>query len=439
MKRSLICCLILFTAVSLTAARAELSLKQSIEIALAQSPLVLKARFEVEAAEGGAGQAFAGFLPQLSLSGGLGKYYSEPQTMQVSVGGVPQTFIMGTDEQADSNSLQASLSQAIFTGGKLSNSLGMANKRLAAAKQELKRVGEEVRFNVINGYFSVVTAQKMVELSNQSLEMAGKHMDRIKAMLQVGMSTKADLLRTEVQQAKAEIGLTRAKQGLEIARNSFNNALGRELSSNVDLAEVEYNTANIKVYSDEELQRIAFSERPDWQQFQLAKQISADEVGLAYSDLWPMVSLVGQYDVGSTKYSSYQIDLKTWTALISASWNIFDGTATWNRIKQARAKLSAQQADELQVRRGIELEIRDANFTLKSAIENLASTAKAEELADENYRIAGLRYDSGVGTNLEVIDAQVSLTQARTEQLQAKHDLQIAQARLNKLIGHNIY
>jgi outer membrane protein len=439
--RFLAAVLVLIMAAGICLGQERLTLDQSIQIALEKSPVMLKARAEIIAAEGMAGQATAGFLPQLSLNASLGKYYSEPQTMQVDMTGTgsPSAVSFGVDEEADTTSYSASLTQALFTGGKLQSSLAMANKGLEIAKEELRKISEEVKFNVINAYYGVSRAQKFVELSEQSVKMAKTHLDRVNALLKVGMSTKADLLRVEVQVAQAEMGLTKAKQGLEIARNNFNNTLGRDLDARVELAEVKYESAEITIYDYKELLKIAYEDRPDWRQYVLAKQVSEDEVGVAKSGLWPMLSLVGSYDIGSTKYPSYQSDTKTWTAMLSGSWNIFDGTATWNKIKEARAKLDAQKANETSVKRAVALEVKDANFAVQSAKDNLSAARKARELAEENHKIAELRYDSGVGTNLEVIDAQVALTQARTDYLQAQHDLQIAQARINKVVGSKIY
>ena len=72
---------------------------------------------------------------------------------------------------------------------------------------------------------------------------------------------------------------------------------------------------------------------------------------------------------------------------------------------------------------------------LKSVMETIGSAKKAEELAEENYKVSSLRYRSGVGTNLEVIDAQVALTQARINYSQAQFDLEIAKAKINKVVG----
>lgn len=439
LKRFVACFFVILLLVGFSFAQIKLTLEKSIEIALEKSPIVLKARANIIAAEGVAGQATAGFFPNLSLNASVGKYYSEPMSVQMTIAGTPTVFSYGTDEQANTVNYSASLTQAIFTGGKLSSSVAMANKGLDATREEYKRITQDVKFKVIEAYYGVLKARKFVELSKESVKMAKSHLNHIQALLKVGMSTRAETLRGEVQLANADIGLTKAKQASEISKNNFNSILGEDLDAPVMLAEVEFEAEKVPIYNYDDLLKIAYAERPDWKQYVFAKEIAESEVGLARSGLWPMVSLVCNYDMGSTKYESYESDQKTWRAMLSGTWNIFDGTATWNKIKEAQGKLEANQANETEVKKGIALEVKSSNFTLKSSYENLRGTSKALELAEENFRIADLRYNSGVGSNLEAIDAQAALNQARINHLQSQHDLQIAKARVNKVLGREVY
>jgi outer membrane protein len=441
MRRLFIGLFIMSLVVSMGAAQDKITLERSIQIALEQNPTVVKARAEIGAAEGVVGQARAGFLPQLNLSAGIGKYYAKPQTMEVDLPGMisPSEITIGTDQQADMYNYSVKLSQALFTGGRLTNSLGVANKGLDIAKEELVRITQDVEFKVIDAYYNVLKAHKFVELNEQAIEMALDHLKRTNAMLKVGISTKADVLRNEVQVANAQLGLTKAKQALEIAKSDFNNTLGNDLEETVDIQEIGYSSNEAASYDYNALVEIAYESRPDWKQYVLAKKVSEEDVSLAYSQLWPIISLVGNYDVNSIKYKAYENNTESWTALLSGSWDIFDGTASWNKIKENKAKLEARKAEETAIRRGIALEVKNADFNFKSAIENLKETVKALELAEENFRIAKLRYETGSGTNLDMIDAQLALTQARTDHLLTQHDLQISKAKINKAVGRNVY
>ena len=353
MKRLFVFAFLSFLILGVCFAQEKLTLDQSVQIALEQSPVMLKARAEIAAAEGAAGQAVASFLPQLSVSGSTGRYYSEPTTMQITMAGSSAAYTFGTDEQAETIKYSASLTQAIFAGGRILNSIGMANKGLVVAREELRKVAQSVTFNVVQAYYGTLKAQKYADLSSQSVEMARNHLARVKVLANVGMSTRADVLRTEVQLAKVELGWTKAKQAYEIAKSSFNNVLGKDLDSPVGLAEFEFEVEDVVVYAYADLLKIAYQERPDWQQYLLVKGVSEDEMRIAYSGLLPSISLIGNIERGSTTYSSYQANSYNWTAMLSGSWNLFDGAATLQKIKESRAKLKAQEADEMSVKKGL--------------------------------------------------------------------------------------
>ncbi|NQT28991.1 MAG: TolC family protein, partial [Candidatus Saganbacteria bacterium] len=310
---------------------------------------------------------------------------------------------------------------------------------LIIAQEELDKTAQQVEFDVVNAYYNYIKASKLVLLNGESVNMAQGHLDQVNALLSVGMATKADVLRGEVQLAQAKIGLTKAWQALEIAKNTFNNILGRPLNTPVEIEEAEYPSADVVIYAYPDLLTLAYDGRPDWQQYILGEEIAEDEVRLAYSELWPSISLVGNVERSATKYSAYESDSYNWTALLSGSWTLFDGTANFNKIAEARANLDAKQAEQISVERAIALEVKEANFSLKSAKDNLSLTKTVLDLALENYEMAEQRYKAGVGTSLEEIDAQVALTESRIEYVDAQHALQIAMAKINKVVAGDIY
>ena len=123
--------------------------------------------------------------------------------------------------------------------------------------------------------------------------------------------------------------------------------------------------------------------------------------------------------------------------MVSGSWSLFN-LPTAGKVAEAQAALAAQMARRENVKNGLELELRSAYYELKSALETIELTEKALESAEENYKVTEVRYNSGAGSNLDSLDAQVALTQARINQLQAKFDLEIARAKINKVVGKEI-
>jgi outer membrane protein TolC len=171
----------------------------------------------------------------------------------------------------------------------------------------------------------------------------------------------------------------------------------------------------------------------------LGVKVKEDETRVAFSTLLPSISLAGSYSGGSTRYSAFQSITRGWAAQLTGGWDIFDGTINWNKVKEANANLDSARAKELDMQRVVALEVKDANFQLESAKVNVDEAKKAVLLAEENNKIAEMRYNAGAGNSLEVIDAQVELTRARYNLVEVQYSLQVAKAKVNRTVGTDVY
>jgi len=418
-----------------------LTLKESINLALKNNPSIIASQKKLDAANARMGQAIGAFLPTIKVDGNIGRSYSQPSVVQMTIttaqGSVTQRNSFGPDMVADTKSITTSLSQPIFMAA-LFPGYKIAKKGADLAREDLNKAALETSFNATQAYFSVLKAEKLVKLSEQSREMAESHLKQVKAMLSAGVATQADLLRIEVQLANSEVSLTRAKNALEIAKDAFNNALGRDLEQDVQLVEEGFNGGVLNLPEYKDLLKMSFDYRPDWKQYILSKQIGEENVRIAATAYFPTVMLSGQTGNQIVEYPSYKTDTNSWSITGIASWTLFDGFGIQNRICEATANLDAQKANEEQIKNGIALEVRDAYLNLKSARETIGSAKKAVESAEENHKVSVLRFSSGVGTNLEVLDAQVSLTQAGINYLQTLFDVEIAKAKINKVVGKEV-
>jgi outer membrane protein TolC len=412
----------------------ELTLKNSIDTAMEKSPAIIYARQGVIAADGKLGQAFGAVLPALSLSAKYGSSYTEPYEMAGIV-------TIGTDETATLTNYSLTLTQPLYVGALLPG-LDIAQAGYGIAKESLKKAEFDLRYNVVNSYYGVLRTKKLYELSNESLDMARSHLAQVKAMYSAGTATKADVLRVEVQVANMELSLTKADNALALAKDAFNNVLGRGLEEGVELSEKEIAQEIIALKPYKEYLAIVFDVKPDWRIFQLNKTISKRSVDVASSGYFPSLSLVGTYGTNKNEYSKYDVlntNYNSWSILASGSWTLFDGLATPSKIKEADANLAAIEANEELTRNGIILEVKDACLNLKSAADSINSAKKAVESADENYRISKEKYSSGIGSNLEMIDAQTALTEAKMNLYQSQFDYQVGKAKVNKVLGKEIY
>lgn len=412
---------------------AALTLKDSIGIALQKNPSVLASQKKFEAARAKLSQAVGAFFPTISLDGSLSRNYTQPSSVVFN----GQVITFGLNDPQTTKNLQASLSQPLFVAA-LVPGYGLARKGADLAGQDLKNVSLETAFNVTQSYFSVIKADRGVKLAQDSIEMANSHLKQVQAMVNAGVATRADLLRAEVQVANSDVAMTKAKNALELAKDAFNNALGNDLEQPVALEAEGFTgmAANLPDYKT--LLEQALANRPDWQQYLLATDISRDNVRLAQTEYFPTVMLNAASGNQSIENPLYSSSVNNWSITGAASWKLFDGLGRENRIREAAANLDAQKATEEQVRNGVALEVRNAYLTLKSSLDTIGSSKKAVDSAEENYKVSDLRFASGAGTNLEVIDAQVSLNQARFNLLEALFDVELAKAKMNKVVGKEV-
>jgi len=434
MKKTLIFLLILSLFPIISYAE-ELSLKNALDIAMEKSPAIVSAREGVTAADGKLGQAFGAMLPNLSASGQAGSSYTKPYTMFGTIS------INTQEETAAVTNYSLTLTQPLFNGALLPG-LKLAESGYKIAKENYRKSRYDLVYNVVNTYYGVLKATKMNELSNDTLDMSRSHLKQVRAMLDAGTATRADVLRVEVQVANNEVGVMKADNAMVLAKDAFNNILGRDLETDVSLSDKEFAAEMVTPKTKKECLAMAFENKPDWKIFQMNKQINANAKDIAWSGYLPSLALVGSATGNKIDYpktDELDQDIYTNSVMASGQWTLFDGFAREGRIKEANANLAALEANEESIRNGIVLEVKDACLNLESSVKMIRSARKAVDLARENYRISRERYKTGAGSNLEMIDAQTAYSEASTNLYQAQFDYQVAKAKVNQAVGSDVY
>ena len=185
----------------------------------------------------------------------------------------------------------------------------------------------------------------------------------------------------------------------------------------------------------------ALGQRPELQALRQDTELQRLSIIDAKSGYKPTVSLFAGYNWSSSQFTP-PLDLTHefdgWNAGGQVSWSIFDGGITQGKITQARAQYQKAQTTLEDEGRTIELEVRTAYSDFIEAVETLDSQNKVVEVAEEALRESRARSSAGSGTQLDVLNAETSLTQSRTTQIQALHDYDTARARLERAIGNHL-
>ena len=405
----------LLSGQSVWAADVDLTLQEAIEKALATNPTGQMALADQKKAEGLLRQAKAGRMPVLS--------YTHLDSRR---GG---NYSAGYNEYLYDNTVTLSL--PLYTGGQVEGSIDQAKVGVHSANVGVEQAWQQMKLDATTGYYDVLQASNMVQVDKESVDRLEAHLKNVQAQFNVGTVAKSDVLRSEVELANAKQTLIKADNTYEVAVSSLNNVIGLPLETKITLKEeltyqkYEQSMADCIDY--------ALKNRPDVLQAKDSLTSTVKGVQIAQSGKKPTVTLSSLYDFND---ESFPGDNNTnWRVYFTTNWNVFDSGLTDAKISQAKASVEKAQEQLRKTRDAAHLEVRQAYLNMQEAEKRIDTTKVAVVQAEEDYKIAQVRYSAGVGTNLDVMDSQVALTQAKTNYIQALYDYNTSKAKLEKAMG----
>ncbi|HEY4416879.1 MAG TPA: TolC family protein [Verrucomicrobiae bacterium] len=415
-----------------------LSLPDALNTALLQNATILEAKNDLESSHGLVVQTRAIALPQLIANG---QYkYTDPSAIEAFP--TPAGPIATPDQNWNAG---IQLVQSIYSGGRLIAAFKAAD---ATQKQALANYQTSVADTLLSvrlAYYDVLLAAQEITVHEASVKLLEKELDDQKHRLSAGTVPKFNVLRAEVAVANERPNLIQARNNYRIAKNNLANLLGYNLPHTVweniplNLTD-DFDTAPYKINLPDAVQQ-ALERRTELAALRKGVELQQLSIVNAKSGFKPSVSIFAGYDWHNSQYTppvELDHDFSGWNAGAQLQWNIFDGLMTAGKIKQAKAQFAKAKTVLDDQGRQIELQVRTAYSDLVQARETLDSQEKVQEEADEALREAKQRADAGTGTQLDVLDAETSLTQSRTTQIQALHDYSTARANFERAIGSDL-
>lgn len=328
-----------------------------------------------------------------------------------------------------SNGLTASL--PIFTGGKLKGTIKQAKANYQYNQVGVQRTYNEMRSTVTDGYFTMLQADNMQKLSAESVARLEDHLKNVQAQYDVGVVAKVDVLRSQVELANAKQTLIQAENSYQVAEANMNKIVGLPMDTNLKLD-------NLLVYNayDQNMDdclAYAAEHRPELMQAQYNVDAAKGALMVARSGHMPQVAASASQSWSDTNWPGDEKG--NWDVGVNVSMNVFDTGVTLSKIHGAEADLKKAEETYRDTVNAVNLDVRSNYLGLREAEKRIGTTKLAVEQADEDYRIAQLRYMSGVGTNTDVLDAQVALTQAKTNYTKALYDYNTSKTALETSIG----
>lgn len=324
-----------------------------------------------------------------------------------------------------------SVSWDVYTGGKVESGIKQARLGLTSSDLSVDAARQQIKYDVASKYFTVLQTRNLVQVDKESVENLTAHLNNVQAQFEVGTVAKTDVLRSQVELANAEQSLIKAENNYQLAVSNLNNVMGLPLNTELEIKqELGYEKY---VLSMDDCIAYSLEHRPDLEKAKLSEAISKEAVKAAQADYRPTVTLSAGTNLSDPSFPGD--NYKDWYVGATASWNIFDAGATKASVKQAEATLEESGHTLNQTKDSVQLEVRQAYLNMKEAEKRIDTSKVAVDQAQEDFKIAQVRYTAGVGTNLDIMDAQVALITAKTNYIQAMYDYNTNKADLERAMG----
>ena len=397
-----------------------LTVDECIAIALEAQPLIQATLYDYAAARARVREALAPLLPQLAGTASA----TQSSSTSTSKSG---TKTVSTSSLADTFLAQVQLSQLLFDFGKTLAATQATRKLAEVSAEGVELQRQLIALAVKEAYTNILLAQRLIRVQEQALERAELNLTSAKGFLDVGTQPLSTVVRAEVDVANAKVALIDARNALRTARVALNTAMAIEASTPTEIRDnLEYEPVTLDRAA---LRTEALRQSPEYRAAKLQSSAAEANVQVASRNFLPDVSGVGSYGGARPELN------QTWSLGLAFTWTIFDGGRLIAAHQEAKANLGAANARIKAAELALLQNLEQAEIAVEATQERIQAAQVLINSAQENFRLAQGRFDVGVGTILELTDAQLALTQAQNTEAQALADYRISLARLDRSVG----
>ena len=435
------------------------SIEDALGRALQQGDEVRVSEARRDAAAAQVGQARATGLPSLRLNGAFTHVYENARAQAVG-----QIF-----NQPNTYNVNLNLGVPLFQGGRASAGLRSASRLRGAATADVEQARQDVTLQVLRAYLDALLADRLVEIQQTNVRLAGERLRQVEQMERAGRSSRYDVLRARVERSNLEPAAIQAASDRELAllelKRLANIPAGQPLKlvspvaaeavsalaqqavaeavndsavvaaiPSVRAAELraQASRAGVTIARADYLPTLSFFVQSGWQAFPTSWSIPTRGGGLNTIDC-PVGSEAGR--VCTQQNGGWFTDRSMGLQL---SFPVFDGLRARSNVALARANADIANAQAAQAREAATVELAEARAELARARAQFDATRQNATEAEEAFRLATLRFQRGLSTQLDVSDAQLALATARTNEARATHELYLATAALARALGRPV-
>ena len=421
----LLCVCLLLTPARGGEKSAFLTLEDALAIADQQNLNLLMVREELKVAEGQIMEARSGALPHLNLNAQYARLDDVPE---FDFGGT--VFKMG---QLDNYEAAAEVGQVLYAGGGVSAALRMAREYRASVGNRIQYSRAETAYGIHALFNRVLLAREDVRVAKEAIDLSEQNLRDVNSQYEQGIAKRFDLLRAEEQLSRSRSDKIAADNALLKVRLALLCALELPLDDPREIAGEL--SLSIGAFSATNAIALALANRDDFAEATRNIQAQCEAIKVARSSGLPKLGLFGQVKYANPDRSFEDEWESSWLVGIRAEFPVFDGLKTRGQVAQQTARLRQAELRKDKIASQIGLEVSEALADMQTSEELVKARRQRVGEAEEATRLARRGYEEGIQAQIDVLDAQLSLSNSRRGFAQAVYEHVMACRRLERATG----
>ncbi|MEW6434233.1 MAG: TolC family protein [Myxococcota bacterium] len=408
----------------------------------------VRAELDVQRAGSDRKTARSSIFPQVDFSVGASDFIAGPQRTFSTVPEVqPDGSINFVQKAVDTPgfsrgnfSLNLTVQQLIYDGGRWWNQIAQAGAQEEAAKGQLEEQRLSSELEATRRFFNLLNAQVQLKTLEETVKRSREQVERAKGLYEAGRSPRSSWLDAQVNLGNDEISVLRQRQNIVSLRTQLLSWLGRS-DGDVEAVVPEQLDFTTAPPAFDAALGAAKKQRPLIRA--LEQRLRAQEIAIdvARADYWPRLSASAGYGRSSPSADPFFTDPTKQNSVnfgVNLSWDLFSGLAHQANVERARVELTRSQREQQQTLIELEAELKRTLATLQSELAVLTIAERNLELAKQQEQLETERFSAGASTSLDVRNAQIKLTQAELAVVQGKANVAVARAALRRVVGGTV-
>lgn len=427
-------CAALFALWGTAAAAADtLTLDEALRTMRTAQPQLVLAQQQVDAANAAVDVSLSPWLPQIGLTLG---YTRQSGNFTSAPGSVPQTTAAAGSNISwntyDYLAGRLQVNQLIWDFGQTLNKLNSSKSLLEAGKLSVEAVLSSAILSVRTAYCVAIASRDQIEVAKATLDNMAAHLSQVEAFVRAGTRPDIDLATSRSDLANAKLLLVKARNTYEVAKATLNHAIGIERDTSFELADVSIPEVPEESMPLEQVVARALDSHPSIRALGAQARASEQAVRGAMGTYWPALGAQAYLSAAGRSFEGLAPNFGAGATL---TWNLFLGGMVQGQVAIARSAAAQALSQSEIARQQVRLAVQQAMLDVAAGKQEIAAADEAHANAVEQLRLAHARYEAGVGSIIEWMDGQVSVTTAAANQVAAAYDLSSARARLLAALG----